>query len=96
MIHHLRHLDHLPTSLPIKKQKTPTTVFLIVDVGTPLDYRVPSFPVLVVTMRHMRFEVEGENVDIVKYDGFIKDHDSLDQKVPGVVVVTESCYVDVS
>ena len=93
MIHRLRHLGHLPTSLPIKKQKTPTPVFLIVDVGTPLDYRVPSFPVLVVTMR---FEVEGENDDVLKYDGFIKDHDSLDQKVPGVVVVTESWYVDVS
>ena len=70
--------------------------FLIVSVGTPLDYRIPSFPVVVVKLRHMRFEVEGENDDVVKYDGFIKDSDSLDCKVPGVVVVTESCYVDVS
>ena len=71
--------------------------FLIVSVaGTPLNYRIPSFPVVVVKLRHMCFEVEGENDDVVKYDGFIKDSDSLDCKVPGVVLVTESCYVDVS
>ena len=44
----------------------------------------------------MRFEVEGEDDEVLKYDGFIKQDPSLDHKVPGVVVASESCFVDVS
>ena len=30
-----------------------TDSFMIVDVGAPFDFRIPSFPVLVVTLRHV-------------------------------------------
>ena len=65
-------------------------------VGTPFEFRIPSFPVIVVTLRHMRFEVEGEDDEVLKYNGFIKQDPSLDHEVPGVVVASESCFVDVS
>ena len=52
----------------------------------PFEYRIPSFPVIVVTLRHTRFEVEGEDDEVLKYDGFIKQDPSLYHKVPGVVV----------
>ena len=52
---------------------------------------------LVVTLRHIRFEVQGEKEDeVIKYDGFIKDDPSLDARCPGIVFVTEWCFVDVS
>ena len=54
--------------------------FIIVDVGAPFDFRIPSFPLLVITLRHIRFEVQGESEDeVIKYDGFIKDDPSLDE-----------------
>ena len=33
---------------------------------------------------------------MIKYDGFIKDDPSLDKRCPGIVFVTEWCFVDVS
>ena len=52
---------------------------------------------VVVTLRRISFEVEGENEDeVIKYDGFIKDDPSLDGRCPGIVFVTEWCFVDVS
>lgn len=74
-----------------------TDSFILVDVGAPFDFRIPSFPVVVVTLRRIRFEVEGENEDeVITYDGFIKDDPSLDGQCPGIVFATEWCFVDVS
>ena len=52
---------------------------------------------VVVTLRHIRLKVEGENEDkVITYDGFIKDDPSLDGRCPGIVFVTEWCFVDMS
>lgn len=49
-----------------------TNSFIIVDVGAPFDFRISSFPVLVVTLRQICFEVQGEKEDeVIKYDGFV-------------------------
>ena len=66
------------------------------SVGTPFEYRIPSLPVIIVILRHMRFEVEEEDDKVVQYDCIIKQDPSLDHQVPRVVVVSESCFVDVS
>lgn len=71
--------------------------YIIVYPGTPFDFRIPSFPVVVVTLRRICFEVEGENEDgVITYDGFIKDDPSLDGQCPGIVFVIEWCFIDVS
>ena len=47
-----------PSRLTGETTEDATDSFIIVDVGEPFDFRIPSFPVVVVTLRRISFEVE--------------------------------------
>ena len=55
-------------------------------------YVVPSFPVLSVSLRHVRFQViEGDDDEEV-YDGFIRQCPSLTRKAYPFIVEVETSY----
>ena len=69
----------------------------IVRVGVPFQYTIPSFAVICVTLRQIRFEgFDEDDHHPVAYDGFIKDSPSLDRSLPASIELTDWCYVPVS
>jgi hypothetical protein len=58
----------------------------LLEVGEKLAYTVPSFPVLTVSLRKMKFKV-ASNPGV--FDGFIRDCPSLERSYPALTVVGE-------
>ena len=52
----------------------------ILDVGVKFSYRVPSFSVLHVDLRQIKFQVTAEDGSVLIYDGFIKADSSLEDR----------------
>ena len=52
----------------------------ILDVGVTFSYRVPSFSVLHVDLRQIKFQVTAEDGSVLIYDGFIKADPSLEDR----------------
>ena len=64
------------------------------------SYRIPSFSVLTVLLRRMKYEVVMPNGDAKIVDGFIKDDPSLQRVYPAVLSIEDNnfdaaCVVEV-
>lgn len=53
-------------------------------------YRIPSFSVVTVVLRRMKYEVVTPNGDAKILDGFIKDDPSLNRVFPAEVSISDN------
>ena len=72
------------------------TVVPILECGEVLSYTIPSFSVLTVKMRKVKYQCNvsdhGTGTNIVKVvDGFMKDDPSLDHLYPTEVAIKSNC-----
>lgn len=73
------------------------TEISILDIGVKFSYRVPSFSVLHVDLRQIKFQVTAEDGSVLLYDGFIRTDPSLeDRETPYSVRLKDFCFVPVS
>ena len=81
------------------------TVIPILECGEVLSYTIPSFSVVTVKMRRVKYQCnvsdEAMGTKTVKVvDGFMKDDPSLDRSYPAEVAIMSnsknSCLVEVS
>ena len=54
------------------------------------SYRIPSFSVITVQMRRIKFEVEMSNQNKKILDGFIRDYPSLQRVYPAEISIEDS------
>ena len=69
---------------------------LVLSVGPPFSYIIPSFDVLKVEMRQMKVKFAGKGGDDETYDIFIRDDPSLCLEYPVEMVVKDSTVIQVS
>ena len=73
----------------------------ILECGQLVSYTIPSFPVVTVNLRRIKYQGYLADGRLKVVDGFIRDETSLEEHTyPSQIVVTlsetDSCYVDVS
>ena len=78
--------EAIPEILNLQGSTEPCLEICLLEVGTPLKYTVPSFPVITVNLRKMKFKVVS---DPGVYDGFIRDCSALERSYPAITVVGE-------
>ena len=77
---------------------TPTTINTVdlLHMGVPFMYRIPSFPVIHVTLWQILFEGTDEHDLPTKYDVFLQDSASLSSSLPHTIDITNWCFIPVS
>lgn len=69
----------------------------LLDMGVKFSYQVPSFSVLYVDLRQIKFQVTAEDGSVLFFDGFIRADPSLEKReTPYSVKLKDFCFVPVS
>lgn len=70
----------------------------ILRMGSKFTYRIPSFPVLTVDIRHIVYQVVTVERNVLLFDGFIRADSSLEpaKETPFAVQIQDGCCVTVS
>ncbi len=64
--------------------------------GVAFEYKIPRFPVVSIPIRQFTFEAVLPDGRTGTYDGFIRNHQSLEtQNYPMSIRVSEYCFVEV-
>ena len=65
----------------------------VLNVGVKFSYQIPSFSVITVDLRQMKFQLAAEDGSVRLFDGFIRAEPSIvPEKVP---FAAEFCFVTV-
>ena len=74
------------------------TEISILSVGSKFTYRIPSFPVLTVDIRHIVYQAVTVEGNMLLFDGFIRADSSLEpaKETPFAVQIQDGCCVAVS
>ena len=70
----------------------------VLRMGSKFTYRIPSFPVLTVDIRHIVYQVVTIEGNVLLFDGFIRADSSLEpsKETPFTVQIQDGCCVTVS
>ena len=74
-------------------------VFTIVEAGEKFAYTIPSFPVITVRLRHVKYRIMDVDGQLKVFDGFMRDCSSINRPFPAMIVVGSGCsnafFVDI-
>ena len=69
----------------------------ILEMGVKFSYRLPSFSVIHVDLRHIKFQLAAAEGSVMLFDGFIRANPELEMKnIPLSLKLKDYCFVPVS